>query len=697
MLRSILAAGLMMLAAIPARAAETLTVLTYESFTAEWGPGPAIEKAFEAQCGCDLKWVAVGDGVAILNRLKLEGDSPSADIALGLDNNLIAEARATGLFAPHGQKLDGLTLPLPWTDDTFLPYDYAHFAVIYDTEKMPVPPKSLDELVRGDPDSKIVIEDPRTSTPGLGLLIWIKAVYGDKAGDVWKIFKHRVLTVTPGWSEAYALFTKGEAPMVLSYTTSPAYHEIAEKSDALSGDRLPRGASDPGGGRGQAREGGQSGARRQVPRLHADARFPGSDPDRQLDAARRPHQHTVAGGIRQARETGEDARHLARRGRRQPARLDGRVARRDGAVKVARRHVGATGGRPSGRPCRVASGATAGRPYGRARVSAPADILSDGRGIVPQRRLLIGGIVLLALGLLTGAALVALVTAGIEGRGGTTGYIAGVTLFTLLQASLCALLSVGLAVPVALALASRPEFPGRRLLLRLFAVPMALPVLVGVIGILGIYGQAGVLNRMLQWSGAGSLPPIYGLAGILIAHVFYNLPLATLLLLARLEETTPETWRIAVSLGLEPRSVFRFIDLPALREALPRVLGLVFMLAVASFTIVLTLGGGPGATTLEVAIYQALRFDFDPALAAQLAMLQIVISGAVVLILGRYAEVLGVEPELGRGSLRPRVKDFLQLRCDWSCRTLCARPTARGFVGRPDTGARQSAWRATVL
>lgn len=241
MLRQLFAAALVALATPPAHAAETLTVLTYESFTAEWGPGPAIEKAFEAQCGCDLKFVSVGDGVAILNRLKFEGDAPSADVALGLDNNLIAEARATGLFAPHGQRLDGLTLPVAWTDDTFLPFDYAHFAVIYDTQKLKTPPKSLDELVTGDPEQKIVIQDPRTSTPGLGLLLWIKAVYGDKAGEAWKTFARRVLTVTPGWSEAYALFTKGEAPMVLSYTTSPAYHEIAEKSSRYRAIAFPEG------------------------------------------------------------------------------------------------------------------------------------------------------------------------------------------------------------------------------------------------------------------------------------------------------------------------------------------------------------------------------------------------------------------------------------------------------------------------
>ena len=79
-------------------------------------------------------------------------------------------------------------------------------------------------------DQKIVIQDPRTSTPGLGLVLWMKSVYGDQAADAWAKLRPRILTVTPGWSEAYGLFTKGEAEMVLSYTTSPAYHVIAESS-----------------------------------------------------------------------------------------------------------------------------------------------------------------------------------------------------------------------------------------------------------------------------------------------------------------------------------------------------------------------------------------------------------------------------------------------------------------------------------
>jgi thiamine transport system substrate-binding protein len=211
-------------------AGKTLTVYTYESFTAEWGPGPKVKAAFEKTCGCTVNYVSVEDGVALLNRLKLEGKDTKADIVLGLDTGLVADAKATGLFAPNGVDAAAVKVPGDFKDDVFLPYDYGHFAVVYDTEKMKTPPKSLDELVNGNPDEKIVIEDPRTSTPGLGLLLWMKSVYGDKAGDAWKTLSKRVLTVTPGWSEAYGLFTKGEVPMVLSYTTSPAYHEMEEKT-----------------------------------------------------------------------------------------------------------------------------------------------------------------------------------------------------------------------------------------------------------------------------------------------------------------------------------------------------------------------------------------------------------------------------------------------------------------------------------
>jgi thiamine transport system substrate-binding protein len=211
-----------------------LTVYTYSSFAADWGPGPAIKSAFEEQCGCVLELVALDDGVTLLSRVRLEGSASKADVVLGLDTNLIAEARATGLFAEHGQPTEALNVPGGWDDPVFLPFDYGYFAFVYDRSKYDNPPTSLRALVDGPSAEKIIIQDPRTSTPGLGLLLWMRKVYGDQAADAWERLSPRILTVSKGWSEAYGLFLKGEAPLVLSYTTSPAYHLIAEDKDSYA-------------------------------------------------------------------------------------------------------------------------------------------------------------------------------------------------------------------------------------------------------------------------------------------------------------------------------------------------------------------------------------------------------------------------------------------------------------------------------
>ena len=205
-----------------------LTVYTYDSFVSDWGPGPAVEKAFEATCGCDLKFVGTGDGAALLARLKLEGARTKADVVLGLDTNLTSAAAATGLFAEHGQS-PSLTLPVTWEDAHFLPFDWGYFAFVYDKTKTSSVPSSFAELASSD--AKIVIQDPRSSTPGLGLLMWVKAVEGDNASATWAALSDNIVTVTKGWSEAYGMFLEGEADMVRSYTTSPAYHLIAEEDD----------------------------------------------------------------------------------------------------------------------------------------------------------------------------------------------------------------------------------------------------------------------------------------------------------------------------------------------------------------------------------------------------------------------------------------------------------------------------------
>lgn len=206
-----------------------LTVYTYDSFTSDWGPGPKVKELFEKQCNCELNLVGLDDGVSVMNRLKLEGEHSKADVVLGLDTNLTAEARKTGLFTRHELDVGHLTLPRVWSDEIFIPYDYGYFAFIYDSTRLDQIPQSLKQLVDDPNGPTLLIQDPRTSTPGLGLLLWVKQVYGDKADEAWQKLSKRIVTVSKGWSEAYGLFLKGEADMVLSYTTSPAYHVIAEE------------------------------------------------------------------------------------------------------------------------------------------------------------------------------------------------------------------------------------------------------------------------------------------------------------------------------------------------------------------------------------------------------------------------------------------------------------------------------------
>ena len=204
----------------------TLVVYTYDSFSSEWGPAPKLEPLFEAQCQCDVKFMPFEDGITMLNRIRLEGKKTKADVMLGIDNFTMEEAEKTGLLAARDLTVSSLN----WQNKTFYPYDYSEYAFVYDKEKLANPPKSLKELVERQ-DLKVIYQDPRTSTVGRGLLFWLNTVYGEQAEQAWKMLAKHTVTVGKGWSETYSAFLKGESDLVLSYSTSPLYHQWHDKTD----------------------------------------------------------------------------------------------------------------------------------------------------------------------------------------------------------------------------------------------------------------------------------------------------------------------------------------------------------------------------------------------------------------------------------------------------------------------------------
>lgn len=220
--------------------ADELYVYTYDSFASEWGPGPAIEAAFEEICDCDLIYTTAADAGIILARLRLEGENSHADVILGLDQNILAKDVEESLLLPHEMNDEPIHgSGLVWSNEYTRAFDWGHFAWIYNQDNLTKPPSSFDELAKSD--LKVIIQDPRASSPGLGLVLWVYDQYQEQAESFWQEFADNILTVTPSWDDAYALFLEGQADMVLSYSTSPAYHRIAEADERYVFANFPDG------------------------------------------------------------------------------------------------------------------------------------------------------------------------------------------------------------------------------------------------------------------------------------------------------------------------------------------------------------------------------------------------------------------------------------------------------------------------
>ncbi len=264
------AAVLLMLAVSPifsagvqeTEAENEVVVYAYDSFASDWGPGPHAVEGFEEETGLKLTIVSAGDAGQVLQRAIRELDDPRADVVLGIDNNSLARALEADLLVPYeSPQLEHIPESLH-LDPSYrlLPFDHGFFSIIYDSSVIDDPPESLEELTDPRFENSLILMDPRTSSPGLGFLFWTIAVYGDDYLDYWERLKPSILNITDGWDSGYGLFTQGEAPLVLSYTTSPPYHVEYEETDRfkaaifedghyaqIEGAGIVRGAPNPEG------------------------------------------------------------------------------------------------------------------------------------------------------------------------------------------------------------------------------------------------------------------------------------------------------------------------------------------------------------------------------------------------------------------------------------------------------------------
>ncbi len=221
----------------------SVTVYAYDVFTGEWGAGPELIPLFEEETGIKVNLITAGGATEMLSRVIAEGEGTEADVVLGISDDMADKAYDADIFAPYESKyLSEIDDELEFDKEhRLLPFDWGAYAFVFDTESGITPPGSLGDLTKSEYKDNLILVDPRTSDVGLGLLLWSHEVFGDEYLSWWKEVSKNALTIADGWSSAYGLFTEGEAPIVLSYTTSPVYHVMNENSTRYKALVFPEG------------------------------------------------------------------------------------------------------------------------------------------------------------------------------------------------------------------------------------------------------------------------------------------------------------------------------------------------------------------------------------------------------------------------------------------------------------------------
>ena len=218
-----------------AKAATTppeLVIYTYDSMLSKGGLVPAIFPVFEKRYHCKIRALAWGEGGQIVSRIEIDAKrgKPTAHLVMGVDQSLWPSLKPWAYswenWEPTGYSQ---LVKVAKVEQGFLPYDYSYLSLIADSVALKAlnsgPPRSLKELLEPRWKRNVILQDPRTSTPGLGFFLFTHSLLGDATWNFWRNFKSQWLTLTPSWDSAYHLFLKGEAPLVWSYVTSQAYHQ----------------------------------------------------------------------------------------------------------------------------------------------------------------------------------------------------------------------------------------------------------------------------------------------------------------------------------------------------------------------------------------------------------------------------------------------------------------------------------------
>lgn len=213
-----------------------LKIYASSSFIAQWGPGPHLKEAFEKDCDCRVEFKDGADSMVLMQRLRTEGRTGGADVVLGFDQFDI-ELAQQGI---EWRKVN--TSDIEFEDNLktslarspLVPYDWSMLTFVVRKSEIPNPPRKLNDLLNPDYRGQIVLEDPRTSSPGLQFLLWLIQVKGEeKAFQFLKDLNPQIHSYAPSWSTAYGLFQKAAAKMTYSYVTSPVYHWVEDKTNDI--------------------------------------------------------------------------------------------------------------------------------------------------------------------------------------------------------------------------------------------------------------------------------------------------------------------------------------------------------------------------------------------------------------------------------------------------------------------------------